>query len=104
MFWMTGSFAGTDWKDVPLAAVTLLISMVLTMPLYREMDALLMGEDVARNAGVNAGKIKLLLMLVSTLLTSVLVSMSGIIGFVGLVIPHIARGIVGASHQRLIPF
>lgn len=104
MFWMTGSFAGTDWADVPLAFITLLIAMVLTMPLYREMDALLMGEDIARNAGVDAGKVKLLLMLVSTLLTSVLVSMSGIIGFVGLVIPHIARGIVGATHRRLIPF
>ncbi|MDO4648902.1 MAG: iron ABC transporter permease [Eubacteriales bacterium] len=104
MFWMTGSFAGTDWKDVPLAAITLAVCILIALPLHKEMDALLMGEDIAQNAGVNTGRMKWLLIIVSTLLTSVLVSMSGIIGFVGLVIPHMTRGLVGAAHRRLVSF
>ena len=103
-FWLTGSFAGTDWSDVPMAVVVLTVGMILVLPLRRELDALLVGEDIARNTGVNTVRIKWILILVSTLLTAVLVSMSGAIGFVGFVIPHIARSIVGAAHKRLISF
>lgn len=103
-FWLTGSFAGTDWTEVPVAIGILAVSMLLILPLTRELDALLIGEDIARNTGVNTVRIKWILILVSTLLTSILVSMSGAIGFVGFVIPHIARNIVGAAHKRLIWF
>lgn len=78
--------------------------LFLIFPLTKEMDALLLGEDVARNTGVHVVRTKWILLLVSTLLTAVLVSISGVIGFVGFVIPHISRSIVGASHQRLIAF
>ena len=101
-FWLSGSFAGTGWSDVPLAIVITTAGILIIRPLARELDALLMGEDIARNAGVNTTFIKWLLILVSTLLTAVLVSMSGVIGFVGLVIPHISRSLVGAAHKRLI--
>ncbi len=101
-FWLSGSFAGTGWADVPLALIISLAGLLVILPLHREMDALLMGEDIARNAGVNTTAIKWVLILVSTLLTAVLVSMSGVIGFVGLVIPHISRSLVGAAHRRLI--
>lgn len=87
-----------------MAVVVLTVGMILVLPLRRELDALLVGEDIARNTGVNTVRIKWILILVSTLLTAVLVSMSGAIGFVGFVIPHIARGIVGAAHKRLISF
>lgn len=103
-FWLTGSFAGTDWSDVPVAVGVLTVGMILILPLTRELDAFLIGEDIARNTGVNTVRIKWILILVSTLLTSVLVSMSGAIGFVGFVIPHITRNIVGAAHKRLIWF
>lgn len=101
-FWLSGSFAGTGWADVPLTIIISLAGILVIYPLRRELDALLMGEDIARNAGVNTTAIKWVLILVSTLLTAVLVSMSGVIGFVGLVIPHIARSLVGAAHRRLI--
>lgn len=104
MFWMEGSFAGTDWSDVPLAAIITGTAVVMSLPMAREMDALLVGDDMARNAGVNTVRVKWTLILISTLLTAVLVSMSGVIGFVGLVIPHAARTVVGAAHRRLIPF
>lgn len=103
-FWLSGSFAGTDWSDVPVAIAVLLIGMLIILPLTRELDALLIGEDIARNTGVNTVRVKWILILVSTMLTAVLVSMSGAIGFVGFVIPHITRSIVGAAHKRLIWF
>ena len=103
-FWLSGSFAGTDWGDVPLAVGVLVVGLVLTLPLTRELDALLIGEDIARNTGVNTVRVKWILILTSTLLTAILVSMSGAIGFVGFVIPHISRSIVGAAHKRLIWF
>ena len=94
-FWLTGSFAGTDWSDVPMAVVVLTVGMILVLPLRRELDALLVGEDIARNTGVNTVRIKWILILVSTLLTAVLVSMSGAIGFVGFVIPHLPEALWG---------
>lgn len=57
-FWLSGSFAGTDWGDVPLAVGVLVVGLVLTLPLTRELDALLIGEDIARNTGVNTVRVK----------------------------------------------
>lgn len=103
-FWLSGSFAGVQWENVPLVAIVFTVCFLMVLPLTREMDALLLGEDVARNTGVPVILIKWILLLVSTLLTAVLVSVSGVIGFVGFVIPHIARSIFGAAHRRLILF
>lgn len=103
-FWLSGSFAGVKWENVPLVVVIFALSCLLILPLTKEMDALLLGEDVARNTGVPVVRTKWILILVSTMLTAVLVSVSGVIGFVGFVIPHISRSIVGASHRRLIAF
>ena len=62
-FWLSGSFAGTDWGDVPLAVGVLVVGLVLTLPLTRELDALLIGEDIARNTGVNTVRVKWILIL-----------------------------------------
>lgn len=103
LFWMTGSFGGIVWKDVLPAMAAVGIGLICAMGMTRSMDALLLGETGARTRGLDTGKIKVVLIFISTLMTAVIVSMSGIIGFVGLVIPHIGRSIVGASHRRLIP-
>ncbi len=103
LFWMTGSFGGIVWGDVLPAAVAVGIGLICAMVMVQSMDALLLGEAGARTRGVDTAKIKVVLILASTLMTAVIVSMSGIIGFVGLVIPHIGRSLVGASHRRLIP-
>lgn len=103
MFWMTGSFAGTAWSDVIPAVLSLAVGILVAAAIRTEMDALLMGEDLAKNYGVNVGIIKIVLILTSTLLTAVMVSMSGIIGFVGLVVPHVSRQVMGASHSRMLP-
>lgn len=103
LFWMTGSFSGVEWKDVVPCIVTLCIGILFACFYRRELDAFLMGENYARNIGVHTRKVRLILLLVSTLLTAVMVSVSGVIGFVGLVIPHITRSMVGAVHRRMIP-
>lgn len=95
MFWMTGSFAGVAWTDVAPALIALAVGIVVAAAIRREMDALLMGEQMAKNYGVNVTLIKVILIVTSTLLTAVMVSMSGIIGFVGLVIPHVTRQLMG---------
>lgn len=103
MFWMTGSFSGILWEDIPVLILALIISILAILPLCRPMDLLLLGEDIARTNGVDIFKIKTAIIFIASLLTAVMVSRSGIIGFVGLVIPHISRSIVGSLHKRLLP-
>lgn len=103
MFWMTGSFAGVAWSDVLPVFTGLVIGIFVAAAIRRELDALLMGEQMARNYGVNVGLIKIILIVTSTLLTSITVSISGVVGFVGLVIPHISRQLMGAKHSCMLP-
>lgn len=103
MFWLLGSFAGVRWADVWLAAVVVLISLVVCMRHARSLDAFTFGEDAARSLGVPVRRVRLVLFMVTALLTATMVSMVGSIGFVGLVIPHAARFIVGPQHLRLLP-
>ena len=104
MFWMTGSFASAEWADVLPAVLALLVILVLTMVLHSSLDALLLGEEIAITVGVNVKLLKIIIIISSSLVTGVMVSMSGVIGFVGLVIPHISRTLAGTVHRRLIPF
>ena len=104
LFWMTGSFASVAWGDVPGVALSLTVSVVILLLIHRALDALLLGEEMAVTVGVDVPKLKLLIIVLSALVTGVMVSVSGTIGFVGLIIPHIARTLVGTVHRRLIPF
>ena len=103
MFWLLGSFAGVRWADVWLAAIVVLVSLVVCMRHARSLDAFTFGEDAARSLGVPVRPVRLVLFMVTALLTATMVSMVGSIGFVGLVIPHAARFIVGPRHLRLLP-
>ena len=104
LFWMTGSFASVAWKDVLPVVVSLAVCAALTLFAHKALDALLLGEEMAVTVGVEVGRLKLLIVVLSSLVTGVMVSVSGTIGFVGLVIPHIARSIAGTAHRRMIPF
>ncbi|GAA0117020.1 FecCD family ABC transporter permease [Clostridium senegalense] len=103
MFWMTGSLAGSKWDDVPLAFLVLIISSIISLVIHKTLDAMLLGEDAAITLGVNIKLFKKIIIVTSTLLTGIMVSLSGIIGFVGLIIPHICRTIAGSVHKKLIP-
>jgi iron complex transport system permease protein len=103
MFWLLGSFAGVRWNDVSLAAVVVLAGLAICIRYARSLDAFTFGEDAARSLGVPVRRVRLVLFAVTALMTATMVSMVGSIGFVGLVIPHAARFIVGPSHMRLLP-
>lgn len=104
MFWMTGSFASAEWEDVMPAVFTLCLILIICLLISNSLDTLLLGEDIAITVGVNVKAVKLIIVFTSSLVTGVMVSMSGVIGFVGLVVPHISRTLVGTVHRRLIPF
>ncbi|MNE06108.1 putative ABC transporter permease protein [compost metagenome] len=103
MFWLLGSFAGVRWPDVALAASVVSIGLVFCIWHSRALDAFTFGEDAARSLGIAVQRVRVVLLLVTALMTATMVSMVGAIGFVGLVIPHAARFIVGPGHMRLLP-
>ena len=103
LFWMVGSLSGSTWGRVKYVFVVAVITMAMILLFARELDILLLGDDVAETLGADTRRIKLLIILASTVLTGVVVSVSGVIGFVGLVVPHVMRGMVGSGHKRLVP-
>jgi iron complex transport system permease protein len=102
-YWLLGSFSGRGWSDVELALIVLPF-MVVPFFFTREMNILLQGEKRALELGVEVERAKIVLVGTAAILTAVAVSVSGIIGFVGLVVPHIVRLLVGPNHRRLLPF
>lgn len=103
MFWLLGSFAGVRWPDVGLAWGVVAIGLVICIRFARALDAFTFGDDAARSLGVPVARVRVILFAVTALMTATIVSMVGSIGFVGLVIPHAARFIVGPQHMRLLP-
>ena len=102
-YWMMGSLSGSSWEKLKYVTIAFLVCFALIMFLTRQLDVLMLGDDVAATVGVNTDKLKLMIILLATLLTGVIVSVSGPIGFVGLTFPHITRSIVGTKHRRLVP-
>lgn len=102
-YWMIGSLGGADWGTTRYVAVVFAAAILVVMLFARDMDLLLLGDDAAESLGVETDRIKGVLILLATLLTGVVVSVSGIIGFIGLVVPHIVRTVVGSKHIRLLP-
>ncbi|MGW0159798.1 FecCD family ABC transporter permease [Mycobacterium sp. NPDC003323] len=103
LFWLLGSFGGVDWYDVICCAVVCGLTSVVCLSQSNALDAFAFGEHAAAALGVAVGRVRVVLLGCTALLTAVLVSVAGAIGFVGLVLPHAARLLVGASHARLIP-
>ena len=102
IYWLMGSFSGRGWGDVRVALVTIPF-MVLPLFFTREMDILLQGEKRALELGVEVERTKRLLLVTAGVLTALAVSVSGIIAFVGLVVPHIVRLLMGPGHRGLLP-
>jgi iron complex transport system permease protein len=103
LFWIVGSLTGAKWSSIYLLGIVLLIVFTITMFFNRELDILLLGEESSKILGVNTNNIRIIIILTSTLLTGILVSISGVIGFIGLIIPHISRKLIGSKHKTLIP-
>lgn len=103
LFWMSGSLAGAKWEYLSIPAWVVLVCLVVLTLQYRSLNAMLMGEESASTLGVDTVRIRKLLLVFTALVTGVIVSISGAIGFVGLMMPHIVRIIVGSDHRRVLP-
>ncbi|MEU4313862.1 iron ABC transporter permease [Nocardia sp. NPDC024068] len=102
MFWLLGSLAGATWQMVPLVAVVAVLGLAVLAVCARQLNALAMGDEVSAALGLSASRFRLLLFVVSAAMTGCFVAVCGAVGFVGLVVPHVARLLVGADHRRLI--
>nr|WP_240416076.1 iron ABC transporter permease [Paenibacillus periandrae] len=102
-FWYAGGVAGVKWVQLQLLVPVIVITILWAFTLGRSVSLISLGDDVAVNLGVNTKRIRLLGMTASVILAGVSVSAVGAIGFVGLVIPHIARKLVGVDYRFIIP-
>ncbi|WKD61276.1 Hemin transport system permease protein HmuU [Corynebacterium ciconiae DSM 44920] len=101
--WMLGHLATSSWLDIAIIAVPIMSCIAVLIALSRYLDALLLGDVESAALGLNPERVRLLVIAVATLCTSCAVAASGLIGFVGLVVPHVVRLIAGTTHQRLLP-
>ncbi len=101
--WMVGSITGTDFTKVLIMFITVLAGTLVIQMLSKQLNAMGLGDESAKALGIDVEKRRMLLMLVLTLVAASIVSFTGIIGFVGLVSPHIARTFVGTDNRYLIP-
>ena len=102
-YWLMGSLSGARMKDVGFSAVPMLIGLVPLYILRWRMNLLTVSEEEARSMGVHTGRLRLVVILCATVLTAVSVAVSGMIGWVGLVIPHLSRKLVGNNCRYLVP-
>jgi iron complex transport system permease protein len=103
LFWMQGGLDNRTWAHVWMAAPPILVGLAISLVLARDLDLFLSGEDTAASLGVEIEQVKRSVLVVAALLTGASVAVSGIVGFVGLIVPHAVRMVVGPSHRRVVP-
>ena len=102
-YWLMGSLSGAKWSDLAFVTLPMLCGLVPLLLLRWRLNVITMGDDEARAMGVNPQRIRAMIALCSTLVTASAVSVSGMIGWVGLVIPHMMRRLVGSDYRYLMP-
>jgi iron complex transport system permease protein len=103
MFWMLGGLGAARWELLGLPAVCLALALLALLALAPALNALASGEQVATSLGFDTRRVRWQVFIAASLLTGVLVSLAGAIGFVGLMVPHLARRLVGSGHGRMLP-
>jgi len=103
IFWMLGGLGLARWETFPLVCTGLLLIFLYAFFRSRWLDALLTGDGMASTLGIPVQRLRYRMFFTAALATAVFVSVAGVIGFVGLMVPHIARGLVGPLHRRLVP-
>lgn len=103
MFWTMGSLNGKGWNQTLMVLPYILVGLILLFSSARELDIILTGEDTAVQLSVNVEFLKKKVLFACTLITAAVISVTGIIGFVGLVVPHMVRMIAGPKHHVLMP-
>ncbi|WP_398696786.1 FecCD family ABC transporter permease [Streptomyces cellostaticus] len=103
LFWLMGSLGGANWQLLVVPAVTVPAALLWLQARARGLNALLMGDETAAGLGIDVGRLRRELFTVTSVLTGVLVAVSGAIAFVALMVPHVCRLLVGGDHRRLLP-
>ncbi len=102
LFWTIGSLGGAKWEVLLIPFIALVIVTIVSFIMSKSLDILLLGDDSAVILGINVKLVKSVILILATLLTSTLVAITGAIGFIGLVVPHVCRTIAGSDHKKLI--
>ncbi|WP_407287523.1 FecCD family ABC transporter permease [Streptomyces sp. BP-8] len=102
MMWLLGSLSGAGWGSLPIAAVAVAAALARLLLTAGRLNALAMGDETAAALGVDAGRMRRELFVIAAAVTGAVVAVSGAIGFVGLMVPHVARMLVGADHRRVL--
>jgi len=103
IFWLMGSFGSKGWPDVFLTFAFVLVGFGICIFFARDLNIMSLGDRSAFSLGVNTNRVRMTLLVTASLITAVCVSVSGIIGFVGLIIPHLVRFFVGPDSRKLLP-
>ena len=103
-FWMMGSLAGAEWSNIVLPIAISVIPLIYFFTQYRNLNLMVLGDETSITLGLNIEKHRKIYMILSSLITGVIVSVCGTIGFVGIMIPHIVRLIFGTDRKTLLPF
>ena len=100
--WTTGSLTGTDWEQVRMALPWTAVAMLLALVSSRQLNVLLLGEQTASSLGMSVEKVRFALSGVAVLAAAASIAVAGIVGFVGLIVPHMVRNIVGSDYKKLV--
>ena len=101
--WLFGGFTIIRWEYINIAAPTIIVGSIAIYAFARDLNIMLLGDDQAKQLGVEVENVKKLMLILASIVTAVAVSISGIIGFIGLIVPHMMRILVGPDHRILLP-
>lgn len=104
MFWLLGSFSGIQWQDLPLSTIVVTLFCLFIYIYKQDLDILLLGNQEAANIGLSVKILQLSIVITSSIVIATLVSKVGVVGFIGLIIPHLARIVSGPKHQNTLVF
>ncbi|PHR26473.1 MAG: iron ABC transporter permease [Desulfotalea sp.] len=103
IFWLMGSFGSSTWSGVLLLCATVAFGLLITLYFSRDLNIMSLGNRSSDSLGVETAKIRIILLLSASFVTAICVALTGIIGFIGLIVPHLMRYIVGPDNRKLIP-
>lgn len=102
-FWLMGSLAGAKWNEIIIILPVIILGTIFFITQYRTLNLMLLGDEVSITLGTDLHKFRIIYLLITSLMIGLLVYVSGMIGFIGLIIPHIVRIIFGTDHKKIIP-
>ena len=103
VFWLMGDLSSANWKKISIITLPVIIGSLILFFSSLDLNALSLGEEEALHLGINTSKLRIRIFVIGSIIIATVVSFTGLIGFVGLIIPHIARLLVGPDHRIMLP-